>query len=155
MSGDRPLHDAGVPDEATLRLATILLVVAGVQAGANLLGFGSTGLRVDFVNLLTLWAAFALRNGRRWGRSALLALALLGLFLVFAFLLASDTARGEGRLLFGSALVYTVLEITALAYTLPEEGVALGLPEAWRPFATSPVLHTVILVAGLVGVFTG
>lgn len=144
--------EAGV-DAATYRLGTYLAIVAGAQFVVNLAGGGRLGLRVDFVNVLAIAAALALRNGRRWGRTALLALGLLGLFLLFGFLLASDIERATGRLVFACAGVYTALEVVALAYTIPEEGVALGLPEGWRPWATSPALHGVILVVGLVGLF--
>lgn len=142
-------------DLPTRRLGAFLAVVAGATFVARLLGIGPFGgFRFDLIALLSLWAARSLRDGRRGGRTVLVVLTVTGLALGLLVAAFADIAPGL-RLLLGCALVVGILHLCAIAFTLPDEGVALGLPERWRPWASSNALHLFILVTGLLGALTG
>lgn len=142
-------------DLPTRRLGTYLAIVYGVVFAARLLGIGPTwGFRIDLIAALSLWAALAMRDEKRWGRTVLVVLTVIGL--AFTLLIAAFADISPGlRLLLGWGLIVGFLDLCAIAFTLPEEGVALGLPQRWRPWATSNALHLFILVTGLLGALTG
>jgi hypothetical protein len=152
MNGD---FGGEAEDLPTRRLGTYLAILAGVVFVARLVGIGpSWAYRIDLIALLSLWAALSLRNGKRWGRTVLVALTLIGVAFTLLIALFADIAFGF-RVLLAWGLLSLALELCAIAFTLPEEGAALGLPEAWRPWATSNALHLFILVIGLLGALTG
>ncbi|HEX9969682.1 MAG TPA: hypothetical protein VGB03_06050 [Acidimicrobiales bacterium] len=142
-------------DLPTRRLGTYLAVVSGIAFVAHLLGIGVRwGFRIDVGALLGLWLALSLRNGKLWARTILVVLIGIGMAIAFGGMAFADIGVGW-RVLLAWGVVSLGLELCAVAFTLPEEGVSLGLPEHWRPWAASRGLHLFVLVSGLVGVLTG
>lgn len=142
-------------DPATHRLGTYLAVVYGVQFVAHLVGIGVEGIRIELLHLLLIWAAIAMRDGRRVGRTVLVWFSIVCMALMAILLLIAAAAHAVlvALVLAFGALLF--LQLVAVAFAVPAEGVALGLPERWRPWATSRALHLVLLVIGLLGVFQG
>lgn len=138
-----------VVDRPTRRLGTYMALLAVLQ-GAVVFIDGNVPDSFVAPTVLALVLSLALRGGRRWARTVLIVMSCLGVGLlllgpVFGGEQLTDRAAGLGWAL------ATVLDIVALAFTVPEAGVGLGLPERWRPWATSRDFHLVVLGTGIVG----
>lgn len=76
--------------------------------------------------------------------------ARLGIYLAIVF----TTFSPLGFVLSTGLMALAAGQMAALAFTVPEAGPAGGVPESWRPWATSDWLHLTLLLAGLVAAFT-
>lgn len=142
---------ADAVDPPTRRLGTYMAILSVLQAGFVLVD-PDVADSFAVASAFGLVLALALRAGRRWARTVLVALSCGGVaLLVLAALFGAE--QPSDRLAAAGWALATVLDIVALAFTVPQAGVALGLPERWRPWATSRDFHLVILGTGLVGLF--
>ena len=138
-------------DRPTRRLGTYMAVLAVLQAAVVLV---DSDVPDSFIvpAALGVVVSLALRAGRRWARTVLIAMSCFGVVVLLLGAASGDVQLGERLAAAGWALA-TVLDIVALAFTVPEAGVGLGLPERWRPWASSRDFHLVILGSGIVGLF--
>ncbi|MGH9154336.1 MAG: hypothetical protein ACRD1K_00420 [Acidimicrobiales bacterium] len=138
-------------DGPTARLGAYLAIGFGAQLLFHLLGVSGGRARIELIHPVLIILAVLLARGVRPARTALLigtwAFGMLASFLmVIAFTTVSVVAMVLSSLLVGLAAG----QMVALAFTVPEAGLAGGVPEAWRPWATSEWLHLTLLLAGLV-----
>lgn len=137
-----------VVDRPTRRLGTYMAVLSVLQ---GVMVVVDANLPDTFLvpTALSLALALALRAGMAWARTVLIAMSCLG---VVVLLFGAAAASQFSDQLVGVGLAFaTALDIVALAFTVPAAGVGLGLPERWRPWASSRDFHLVILGTGLVG----
>ena len=145
-------------DPATARLGTYLAIGFTAQLVAGLLGVGlagGRGARIELVHPFLIALAVALACGVRQARTALLVVTFVFLVLAsFVGAVAFTTWSVVGMVLSTLLLGLAAGQMAALSFTVPEAGVPPGVPERWRPWATSEWLHLSILLAALVAAFT-
>lgn len=144
-------RSADAVDAPTRRLGTYMAILSVLQAGSVLVD-GNVADSFAVASAFGFVLALALRAGRRWARSVLVALSCGGVVLLVLAAMFGAEQPADRLAAVGWALA-TVLDIVALAFTVPAAGVALDLPERWRPWATSLEFHLVILGTGIVGLF--
>lgn len=143
-------------DITTLRLGQFLTIVFTVQFLCHLIGVGTgSGTRFDIVYPPMIVLAVLLTRGVRQARTLLLvATWVLGLMVSFLVVVAFTTGSLLGMVLSSAGLALLAAQMVALSFTVPEAGVAGGVPERWRSWGTSIWLHLLILLAGLMATFT-
>lgn len=144
-------------DPVTARLGSYLAIGFGAQLACHLLGVGVSGgrTRIEWVHPVLVGLSVLLARGARPARTLLLATTWV-FFLLASLLVVIAVAAASvlGMVLSGTALALAGLQMVALAFTVPDAGVAGGLPEDWRPWATSQWLHLSILLGALVAAVT-
>jgi hypothetical protein len=144
-------------DLATVRLGTYLAIGFTVQLVVHLLGVGVPGgrARIEFFHPFLIALSVLLARGVRPARTLLLVVTwIFGLLASFLLVIAATSLSVLGLLLCGVAFAVVTAQMVALCFTVPEAGVPGGVPERWRPWATSQWLHLTILLAGMVAAFT-
>ncbi|MDP9386351.1 MAG: hypothetical protein M3Q48_00085 [Actinomycetota bacterium] len=145
-------------DPATARLGSYLAIAFGAQLVCHLLGVGVAGgePRVEWLHPFLVAAAVGLACGVRQARTVLLVVHF-SFFVLASFLvvIAFTTWSLVGLILSLLLLSVAAAQMVALAFTVPAAGTAGGVPEGWRPWATSEWLHLSLLLAGLVAAVTG
>jgi hypothetical protein len=144
-------------DPTTARLGTYLAIAFTVQLVCHLVGVGIAGggARIEWVHPLLIALSAALACGVRQARTLLLVVSFVFMTLAsFLVVIAFTTFSPIGLVLATGLTVLAAAQMVALAFTVPEAGPAGGVPETWRPWATSDWLHLTLLLAGLVAAFT-
>lgn len=144
-------------DTATARLGSYLTIGFTVQLVCHLLGVGIAGggARIEWVHPFLITLSVALACGIRQARTLLLVVTFVFLVLAsFLVAIAFTTWSPFGFVLSCGLFALAAAQMVALAFTVPEAGLAGGVPEEWREWATSDWLHLLILLAGLVAAFT-
>jgi hypothetical protein len=144
-------------DPATARLGIYLAIGFTVQLVCHLLGVGIAGggARIEWVHPFLIGLSAALACGVRQARTLLLVITFVFMTLAsFVVVIAFTTWSPVGLVLSTGLMALAAAQMAALAFTVPEAGLAGGVPETWRTWATSDWLHLTILLAGLVAAFT-
>lgn len=144
-------------DPPTARLGIYLAIGFTSQLVCHLLGVGVAGggARIEWVHPFLIALAGALACGIRQARTLLLVLTFVFMTLAsFVVVIAFTSLNLVGLVLSGGLLALAAAQMVALAFTVPDAGLAGGVPEHWRTWATSDWLHLVLLLAGLVAAFT-
>lgn len=144
-------------DLATARLGTYLAIGFTVQMVVHLLGVGVPGgrMRIEVFHPGLIALSVLLARGVRPARTVLLVVTwLFGLLASFLVVIAFTSLSVLGLLLSGLAFAVVAGQMAALCFTVPEAGLPGGVPEHWRPWATSQWLHLSILLAGILAAFT-
>lgn len=144
-------------DAPTARLGTYLVIGFAVQLIVHLLGVGVSGggARIEWVHPFLIALSMGLACGIRQARTLLLIVTFVFMVLAsFVVVVAFTTWSPLGFVLSGGLMALAAAQMVALAFTVPEAGLAGGVPEHWREWATSDWLHLVILLAALVAAFT-
>ncbi|MGI8683494.1 MAG: hypothetical protein ACR2MO_00045 [Acidimicrobiales bacterium] len=144
-------------DPTTARLGIYLAIAFGVQLVCHLLGVGIAdgGARIEWVHPFLIGLSVALACGIRQARTLLLIVTFIFMTLAsFVVVIAFTTGSSVGFVLSTGLMALMAAQMAALAFTVPDAGLAGGVPETWRPWATSDWLHLTLLLAGLVAAFT-
>lgn len=144
-------------DTVTARLGIYLTIGFTVQLVCHLLGVGVAGggARIEWVHPFLIGLTVALTCGVRQARTLLLVVTFVFMTLAsFVVVIAFTTFSPLGLVLSAGLMALAAAQMVALAFTVPEAGLAGGVPETWRPWATSDWLHLLLLLAGLVAAFT-
>ncbi|HET7488333.1 MAG TPA: hypothetical protein VFJ85_10420 [Acidimicrobiales bacterium] len=145
-------------DLPTARLGIYLAIGFTVQLVTGLLGIGlghAGAMRVAWVHPILIALAVALACGVRQARTILLIVTWMFLLLAsFVFVVALTALSPLGMVLSGGLVALAAVQMVALAFTVPDAGLASGVPERWRRWATSDWLHLVILLSGLLAAFS-
>lgn len=150
--------NASLSDDATTaRLGVYLAIAFGVQLVCHLLGVGIAGggARIEWVHPFLIGLSAALACGVRQARTLLLVVTFVFMTLAsFLVVIAFTKWSPLGFVLATGLMSLAAAQMVALAFTVPEAGLAAGVPEHWRTWATSDWLHLTLLLAGLVAAFT-
>ncbi|MGH9165374.1 MAG: hypothetical protein ACRDZW_07685 [Acidimicrobiales bacterium] len=144
-------------DPVTVRLGTYLGVGFTSQLVCHLLGVGvsGSGARIEWVHPILIALAAALTRDVRQARTLLLIATWFFLLLASFLAVIALTALSVVGLVLAALLVGLAAgQMVALAFTVPSAGLAGGVPESWRGWATSDWLHLSLLLAGLVAAVT-
>lgn len=140
-------------DPVTARLGSYLAIGFGAQLLFRLAG--ATGARLELVHPALIALSVALACGVRQARTLLLvATWVFGMLACFLAVIAFTTLSLVGLMLSCALVALAAAQMAALAFTVPAAGLAGGVPETWRPWATSDRLHLTLLLAGLVAAVT-
>lgn len=144
-------------DTATARLGIYLGIGFTAQLVSHLLGVGVAGggARIEWLHPFLIAASAGLACGIRQARTLLLVVTFTFMVLASFLVAIAFTAWSVlGLVLSAALLALAGAQMAALAFTVPGAGLAGGVPEHWRAWATSDWLHLLLLLAGIVAAFT-
>ena len=144
-------------DAVTARLGIYLAIGFGVQLVCHLLGVGISGggARIEWVHPFLIALSVGLACGVRQARTLLLVITFVFMTLAsFVVVIAFTTLSVVGLVLSTGLMALAAAQMAALAFTVPDAGLAGGVPETWRPWATSDWLHLLLLLTALAAAFT-